>query len=176
MNRQQRPRRRNNNRNRNRRSLQDRGRDVFISTMPRPYTEIPWNNVLLHIPSATTVTVATVASSVRTQLKLPATGALSFRFLSVKTYGDLTTGTAAPAPVHLQSNNLIVASATGSTLPQYISTLTRYPDQVNRASLSYVWPIAHQEVQFDSDTDTTAVVFKSSASLCFLALLWRYSS
>lgn len=151
------------------------GHPIKVVTMPKSFTHNPWNSLVVHavVTAGHEFSVADLSAAIRAQLGLPA-GNLVSRLRSIRYFGAVAASGTALKPIVLSVGNLLSASPVGGKIT-YINVQSRFPDQVNRAALGYVWPQSQQERQFSGEEVATDGLFHTSADGdVFVDILWRH--
>jgi hypothetical protein len=155
------------------------GKEIKVPSQPPEFTSRPWYNLVVRIDNpGLTVTSAQLSAAIGTQLGFAGTNLFQFRLDSVRLWGALVppTGTTPLQPCVLTILDPIAEAdlaTVGSqrTLEQY----TRFPDQVNRASVGFQYPAAQQCISLASVTGFNLLNISGAGtnSVVYFKLRWR---
>jgi hypothetical protein len=141
---------------------------------PPEFTSRPWYELTVRMDNAAaSVTAVQVATSIANQL-FGAVQPIFFRLQSVKVWGPLPSFTAGP----LQQISVAILDplAQNITLPtqRVLEQYTRYPDQVQRASIGYKYPIAQSDLVITGgDNALLSATGLGPGSVIYWRVLWR---
>jgi len=150
--------------------------------MPPEFTSRPWFNltVAVAILPATQLTSTGLIQVLAAQLGMSSVTEISrieIRLYTVRLWSPLVAGattTLQPAIVTIFDPIQVASSAPGAsrTLEEY----TRYPDQVNRASIGYRYPIAQSDLVIQQPNAVTLLGYNSAMTngLAMFQLSWRF--
>lgn len=165
-----------------------RGVELRVSTLPTSITTKPWFNLVVRIPdSPGTLTIRDVIIALKSQLgfsSLP-DSVVGISLQKIKIWGPLVSfqATTALQPISVSFIDFLSPAVSGSAINnnRILQQFTRFPDQVRRATVGYMYPIAHQDLvltSISSSNNTTLYYSEGlgSGSVVYVYLKWRSSN
>lgn len=177
-------------------SLIQTGRRLIPAPHPPEFTSQPWFQLTVRMQDLVqNNTVLTVLDNLSTQLSggspIVDVTEVCFRLRSVRIWGALVAmnSNSHMQPVVVRFNNVdLQPRLTGSTtslVSNVLETFTDYPDQVNRASVGFEWPLAQQAISLGTNATGSAIINQTlfsvlsgagEGSIAYVNLLWRFRS
>jgi len=114
---------------------------IHIDSHPPDFISAPWYNLIVRVDNpGVIVTTIGLQAAIASQLGITFTnGAINVRFLTVRVWGALASGTSPLIPI-----NVVVFDTVNSA--RILEQITDYPDQVRRSCIGYRYPKAHRQV------------------------------
>lgn len=155
------------------------GRELKVPSEPNEFTSRPWYNLVVRIANpSSTVSANDISSAIVSQLGLETGTGITLRLHSVKFWGQLvpTSGSSVLTPVTLRIFDP-VGQNTGTTA-RVLEEYTRFPDQVQRASVGFEYPLAQQCVSLtpNSGPQILSLVGAGTNSVLYFYISWRSSN
>ncbi len=156
-----------------------KGHVLKVSSMPSEFTSRPWFRLTVRVQNpGASITVASIALALNDQLNIVDPQPIDIRINNIRLWGSLGPGgTTNLQPLFVIFHDFIQNSGTATTL-RTLEEVTRYPNEVQRASVGYCYSEAHKEVTLSSSTTITVVTASGlgADSVAYVDLLWRFSS
>lgn len=170
------------------RHLEMNGKVITVPPHPPEFTSIPWNQLTVRIvgPSNGVISNVNISSAITSQLLLAANQVINYRLHSARFWGALiapsSTAPLQSAAMHVFS--LVPDINSGTTVASTrvpLEYIRDYPDQVRRAAVGFVWPLAQQSISiFGSAAPGFNILNIDSGgganSLLYFRVWWRPSS
>lgn len=157
-----------------------RGHEIRVTSMPPEFTSRPWFNITVAITSlpSSPLSSTQLFASLAAQLGIASVqeiARLELRLYTVKVWGPLVAAGSILQPLIVTIMDPLAPSTSFAgqrTLEEY----TRYPDQVNRASIGYRYPIAQSDLVIQQPNPVTLLQYNGSGTggLAIFTISFRF--
>jgi hypothetical protein len=158
-----------------------KGCRIFLPSMPPEFTTNPWNQLTVSIGALTVVTVDSVVETLKTQLNidLPELQTVVVRIHSVRIWAPLVGfNVAIPLSPLTATFFDLISPFTSDAAQPVLEQFRDFPDQVRRAAIGFVWPLAQQAQALAGGTRQICRISPTGATatnpnVVYVRLWWR---